>query len=336
MRNIPVIHGANPDNLYHAFGIPMPEKILDFSTNTNIISWPEVNINLERLASQYPDPECRRLREFISMRENVSPDKILFTNGINEAIFLLGKIFTGSTAILQPCYPEYSRAFVNLQDVFDLHEAGRFRQVILANPNNPTGSYIANLSDMIKTFPDTTFIIDEAYVNFLLHYEKRERLYEFGNVIILRSLTKIFHLSGVRAGYVVADENIISAMKNLQPTWSVNAIAQKLALKFLQDDNFYATTINFYRKNTPEFMNALRGAGFDVMESAVHYFLVRVNDDIELIKYLMRSGIVARHTRNFAGLDGKYIRVATRRSDENEFFVSVIKNFPLAIPKGVL
>ena len=66
----------------------------------------------------------------------------------------------------------------------------------------------------------------------MLSDRERERLFDFDNVIILRSLTKIFHLSGVRIGYVVANEEIISRLKALQPTWSVNSIAQELALGF--------------------------------------------------------------------------------------------------------
>lgn len=320
-----LIHGANPENLYRAFNIPVPEKILDFSTNTNILSWPEININLEDLASHYPDPDCVSLRKIISEREHISTDRILFTNGINEAIYLLSQILSGNTAILQPCYSEYKRAFRDSYDAFRLNDAKRFNNFILTNPSNPTGKYIPDLSRIIKLCPDTMFIVDEAYIDFLIRDSIRERLCEFENVIILRSLTKIFHLSGVRIGYVIASKNIIAKLKAIQPTWSVNSIAQELAKIFLEDANFYARTRNFYRENTPRFMNALREAGFDVHDSDVHYFLISVDDDIAVIRHMLLNGIVVRHTRNFAGLNGKYIRAATRQPEENKFFVSALK-----------
>lgn len=327
MENI--IHGANPENLYRALNIKMPEKILDFSTNTNILSysnltWPSININLEKLASNYPDSDCRKLRELISIRENINPERILFTNGINEAIFLLSQIFSCDSAILQPCYSEYSRAFTNAESIFTLETAGKFKCIVITNPNNPTGKYIPDLSRVIAKFPDTVFIIDEAYIDFLIDDNKPEKLHNFENAIILRSLTKIFHLSGVRIGYVIANENIIHALKARQPSWSVNSVAQELAYLFLQDSEFYRDTRNFYRKNTPEFVNMLKASGFEVNNSSVHFFLVRVDDDLETIKFLLRNGIVVRHTRNFAGFDGKYIRVATRRPDENKFFVDIL------------
>ena len=179
------------------------------------------------------------------------------------------------------------------------------------------------MSQIIAGNPKTTFIIDEAYIDFLTHYEP-ERLCDFPNAVILRSLTKIFHLSGARIGYVIADENIIEALKSRMPSWSVNAFAQELALRFLDDREFLARTREFYRVNAPILMAGLREAGFDVMDSDVHYFLVRVDDDMETIRRLLTRGIVVRHTRNFAGLEGKYIRVATRRPEENNMLISAM------------
>ena len=319
-----ILHGANPENLYRAFNIPMPAKILDFSSNTNIIAWPEMSLDIESLASNYPDPECVKLREIISERENISPSRILFTNGINQAIFLLSELFPDSTAIFQPCYTEYRRAFRKAGDIFTLDDAGKFGHVIITNPNNPTGKFIPDLSRIIMKYPDTLFIIDEAYIDFLMT-GKPERLIDFPNVIMLRSLTKIFHLSGARIGYVIADGDIISAMKERLPSWSVNAFAQELAVRFLADGEFYERTKEFYRVNTPLFMGGLRRAGFSVMDSDVHYFLVKVNDDIEIRRRLLMRGIAVRHTRNFSGLDGKYIRVATRHPEENNILVSAMK-----------
>lgn len=322
MHNI--IHGANPENLYHAFNIPVPAKILDFSTNTNILEWPDVRIDIEHLASSYPDPDCSRLREIISIREDISPSRILFTNGINEAIFLLADILHDDTAILEPSYPEYSRAFRKLHSAFTLDEALSFTNIIIINPNNPTGKFIQDLSKTIADNPGKIFIIDEAYIDFLL-WKIPERLCEFPNVILLRSLTKIFHLSGARIGYVIAGEEIIERLKERQPSWSVNAVAQELALCFLKEEGFIERTREFYRRASPEFMGMLRDTGCDVMASDVHFFLVRVNDDEEIMRRLLVRGIAVRHTRNFAGLGGGYIRVATRWPSENERLITAMK-----------
>ena len=325
MKNFP-IHGANPENLYKAFNIEIPEKILDFSTNTNIFSCPDFDLDIKNLVSSYPDPDCKKLREIISEREKISPEKILFTNGINEAIFLLADLFRGKrTGIFQPCYSEYRRAFRNAENIFDLERAGEFEIFIIVNPNNPTGIFIKNLADLVKKFPETIFIIDEAYIDFLLKDEP-EKLLNFKNVILLRSLTKFFHLSGARIGYVIADGKIIEVLKIFQPSWSVNAVAQALAVKFLNDKNFYEASRNFYKINTPEFINNLKSSGFEVSDSSVNFFLIKVENDLEVIKFLLKSGIVVRHTRNFPGLEGRYIRVAARFPEENNFFIEKLLN----------
>ncbi|MBQ7154701.1 MAG: pyridoxal phosphate-dependent class II aminotransferase [Synergistaceae bacterium] len=319
-----IIHGANPENLFRAFNIPIPPEILDFSTNTNILTWPDVSLNMQHLASHYPDPECSRLRELIAEREHVPPSRILFTNGTNEAIFLLAGLFPENTAILEPAYPEYARAFTNLHRVFSLEEALSFSQIIIVNPNNPTGKYL-HLAEFIRAHPQNIFIVDEAYIDFLLR-KKPERLCDFPNVIILRSLTKIFHLSGARIGYVIAGDEIISALKKRQPSWSVNAFAQELAAEFLGDEGFLRRTRDFYSRETPAFMNMLREAGCEVIDSDVHFFLVRVRDDEAVIRHLLTNGIAVRHTRNFAGLGGKYIRIAARLPDDNRKFADTVKN----------
>ena len=95
----------------------------------------------------------------------------------------------------------------------------------------------------------------------------------------------------------------------------------------MNDNEFYNRTQNFYRSEAPGFMQALRDSGFEVINSSVHYFLLRVHDGYELIKYLLEKGLVVRHTRNFAGLYGKYIRVATRRHDENKLLQEALTLF---------
>jgi len=323
MENL--IHGANPENLYRAFNLEIPEKILDFSTNTNVFDFPDFDLNIKNLVSRYPDPDCKKLREIISERENISTEKILFTNGVNEAVFLLANLFKNKrTGIFQPCYSEYKRAFPNASDVFEINKAGGFEVFIIVNPNNPTGFFIKNLADLIKNFPETFFIIDEAYIDFLIN-DSPEKLSGLKNVILLRSLTKFFHLSGARIGYVTANEKIIEALKNFQPSWSVNAVAQELALKFLNDKNFYEASRNFYKLNTPKFINELKNSGFEVLDSSVNFFLIKVKNDLGIIKFLLKSGVVVRHTRNFKfNFDfnlKKYIRAATRKPEENNFFI---------------
>ena len=323
---IDLIHGANPENLYKAFNLLMPEKISDFSTNANILSWPDIDLkNLIALASDYPDNECRRLKNIIAQRENIKPENILFTNGSNEAIFLLSRLLENKrTGILQPAYSEYKRAFRNSGDLNNIGQSGNFEAVIFSNPCNPTGEYIKNIYGLAEKFINTFFIIDEAYIDFVLTTE-RTPLQIHDNLIIIRSLTKIFKLAGTRIGYIIANEKIINSLKNFTPYWNVNSIAQALAEKFLLHESFYNSTRAFYKIHTPKFMDMIKNSGYKIIKSDVHYFLIEVDDDLKIIHALLKFGLVVRHTRNFKTLDGKYIRVATRTPNENKLLAKILK-----------
>lgn len=200
----------------------------------------------------------------------------------------------------------------------------------LCNPCNPSGSWIA-AADIVQASlarPDTLFVVDEAYIDFLL--TGGPGLNPAGlppNLVLLRSLTKIYHLCGVRAGYVVADRQIIKKLKRRQPTWSVNSVAQAAAAVFLRDDDYPRRTRMFYRAETPRFIESIKNAGFNVLPTRVNFFLVESGEDERLIRFLLKRGLVVRHTRNFPGLDGGYVRIATRLPEENELLAAALREF---------
>ncbi|MBR1672327.1 MAG: aminotransferase class I/II-fold pyridoxal phosphate-dependent enzyme, partial [Fretibacterium sp.] len=172
------LHGANPEKLYAILGIPMPERVIDFSTNASVLPWTLPSLDLQGLVSRYPDAECLELRQLVAGREGLSAGNVLFTNGSNEALYLLASCLTGKrAAILQPDYSEYARALNSLGpgaiNIFDLADAGDFDAVFLSNPCNPTGACIpqGELLARMRRAAGTLFIIDEAYIDFLLEGE---------------------------------------------------------------------------------------------------------------------------------------------------------------------
>ncbi|MCR5347939.1 MAG: pyridoxal phosphate-dependent class II aminotransferase [Fretibacterium sp.] len=332
------LHGANPEKLYAAMGIPMPADVADFSTNASVLPWTVPPLDLQTLVSHYPDSGCLELRRLIAGREGLSPENVLFVNGSNEALYLLTSCLAGRrAAVLQPAYPEYARALsaygVETADIFDLEDAVRFDAVFFSNPCNPTGEYIPRqeLRALIEGAPDVLFIVDEAYIDFLLTEDCPVPPWGAGqqglpeNLVVLRSLTKFYHLSGARAGYVLAPESRAERLKARQPSWSVNAVAQALALFFLRDEGFARESRDFYRREVPRFTGALRNAGIDPRPSSVHFFLIEAEDDERVLRRLLKQGLVVRHTRNFPGLGGRYLRVATRLPEENDRLAEALR-----------
>ncbi len=335
------MHGANPEKLYQSMGLQMPRRIIDFSTNTNIFPWSgNLNIDLMKCISNYPDDESLELRHFIAEREFCGIESVLFLNGSNEGVYILSSFFTGkSAAVLQPAYGEYRMALssygAEITDVFKLEDtAAGFDIVFICNPCNPTGLYIParEIEALASRCPATVFVIDEAYVDFLPNSREYARVdfTHHSNIVILRSLTKMYHMSGARLGYILTSPERAALLKTRQPTWSVNAVAHAAGMAFLKDGAFASQTREYYAQETPRFIKSLRDAGITVRPTDTHFFLIEVDDDEAVIKGLLEQGLVVRHTRNFPGLEGSCIRVATLRPWENSELVKALAGWDIS------
>lgn len=337
------MHGANPDKLYSKLGIEMPERIIDFSTNTNVLEFDlKMDFDFNSLVSTYPDDECIELKNKISSIESCSEDEIIVCSGTNEFIYMLASIHAGGkAALLHPLYSEYEKALkgykVETVDIFSVDDIYRLEDVgllYICNPNNPTGSLIGK--DTIRNIAEycrerkIKIVLDEAYSFFLAdECQTRQLLKEFDNIYIMKSLTKIFNLSGIRIGYVLTDKKNVSEIEEIQPTWSVNAIAQKLALQYLNCEKYINDTRKYYKNERIRFIGKIRELGFEVIDTQVNFFLMKVDNDDEIIEEFMKNGIVTRHTNNFKTLDGKYIRVAVKTVEDNDYFLEILGQISL-------
>ncbi len=329
------IHGANPFKVYSNFGIEVPSQVVDFSTNTNVLeSNISFDLNLKEVAETYPCDDSVDLVAAIAKNENVLEENVLVTNGINEVIYLLLSKEKGlKVGILGPSYPEYEKAAKaynhEVLTFKDLSEVKAVDIIFICNPNNPTGSYISNqtLERFAKANEDTLVIIDESYRDFVEDVEIAIDVKSNKNVVLLRSLTKIYHLSGLRVGFILSHEKNIQAVKSIQPTWSVNGVAQLVALRFISDKTFVKKTKMYYAKETKKLVQAIEDLGFETRPTKVNFFLVKVEDDERIIRYLLKQGIVVRHTRNYPFLSGDYIRVACKKEEENQLLINALRGF---------
>lgn len=333
-------HGANPEKLYAAAGLPTPAKIYDFSTNTNAVPQrggfvPDLRAALE----DYPDGDCFALREALAREFGAPAENILVSSGSNEAIYIIASYAAArENLILQPVYGEYKKALdgygARTRNIFSLADAegARGAAVWLCNPCNPTGALIpgAELDAAAERNPETLFIIDEAYRDFVWTEELPRAPKIMPNVVRLRSLTKIYDLCGARVGALVSHEAAVEKIKARQPEWSVSGLAQQAALWRAGDETLKARTREYYAREIPRLTAALREAGYAVRPTCANFFLVEAPDDEDLIRFMLERGIVVRHTRNFAGLDGKFVRIAARTKDENDLLIEAARKYARA------
>ena len=333
-------HGANPEKLYAAAGLPTPAKIYDFSTNTNAVPQREGFVpDLRAALEDYPDGDCLALREALAREFGAPAENILVSSGSNEAIYIIASYAAArENLILQPVYGEYKKALdgygARTRNIFSLAEAdgARGAAVWLCNPCNPTGALIpgAELDAAAERNPETIFIIDEAYRDFVWTEELPVAPKILPNVVRLRSLTKIYDLCGARVGALVSHEAAVEKIKARQPEWSVSGLAQQAALWRAGDETLKRRTREYYAREIPRLTAALREAGYAVRPTCANFFLVEAPDDEGFIRFMLERGIVVRHTRNFAGLDGKFVRIAARTKNEDDLLIAAAREYARA------
>ena len=185
----------------------------------------------------------------------------------------------------------------------------------------------AELDEIAASHPRTLFIVDEAYRDFIWTEEEPLPYRPRPNVIRLRSLTKTYNLCGARIGYILADASVTERLKKRQPSWSVSGLAQQAALFFLADDALLRRTRDYYAEEMPRLISAVNGAGFATLPTCVNYFLARTDNDEKLIRFLLERALVVRHTRNFPGLEGKFVRIAARTREEDDLLTDALRDY---------
>ncbi|MBM7661186.1 threonine-phosphate decarboxylase [Bacillus mesophilus] len=351
-------HGANPIYLYEKLHTPLHEEIVDFSVNVNPFEAPydlsTIIPHFEKWLSDYPDPELTSVKNAISLYDQIDPGYLFIGNGASQCIFLLAQLFQNRTiGIVQPTFVEYKEACeiygctvkelkttektdwqFNLEEIRDFMEG--IDVLFLCNPNNPTGTVINQdrMKEVIEIGRETNtyLVIDEAFYDFstincsvVTEVEKQDHL------IVLRSLTKMYKLAGIRIGYIVAAPSIINKVAAYSPPWSVNTLAAELAKHVLSLTNYPHDIKSRIRVERERVVNELKKLGYYVSPSSVNFYLL--SDSFSeykmknLMKYLVANGVVPRHTYNFIGLDGKFLRLAVKDQRSNDVLLTHLKGW---------
>ena len=336
------MHGSiNPSEL-RALGLKL-EDLLDFSASISPIGPPEGVWEAIRSVdlSAYPDPECLELREAICRHistpsRNISIDRVLAGNGSTEIFHLLTRIYLanqGTALLLTPTYGEYDGAcrlagaeILNLEaDLsgdfrWDIGEASSIIKskkpelVIVCNPNNPTGVYldrqeIEALADAAED-AGSLLVVDEAYLSFVEEPWDSLELLDRAEVMLVRSMTKDYAQTALRLGYALASEEVVSRLREYQPDWSVNGLAQKAGVSALADAGYLPGAREAVFSAKRFLSDELGALGLEVPRSEANFILVKVGDAAKWRSQLLAKGMVVRDCTSF-GMP-EYIRMGIR------------------------
>ena len=352
-------HGGRPEQLLPRLGLAAHSEVIDFSANLNPLGAPEwLSQRLINSLSElevYPDPDYSAACRAIAQHEGLPPAQVRLTNGGAEAIFLAAALLAERGAsratLVEPTFCEYARACHHYAlDVaalaleptrFELDETRALAAmrhsdaVFLCRPNNPTGTLVER--ELIERLliegqhHGSVLVVDEAFVDFVAPDERLTPLLaRYNNLLLLRSMTKLYTIPGLRLGYLLGAEAVIARIAALQLPWSVNALAAALVEPLLADTDYHARTLAWLDTERPWLEHELRSLGLRVVPSCANFLLLQDSGSrpmSALLEHLARGGILARHTHNFTGLDGAWLRIAVRTRHDNTRLVKAVADW---------
>lgn len=352
-------HGGNIRAASDLYGYASDEFI-DFSANINPLGLPDkirdIIISSISGLSHYPDIEYVELKKSLAEHYNLSKLNIVAGNGSAELIDLFIRVAGKSKAlIIEPNFFEYERSLKNngivpeyiigekdnnfkpeVKKMFS--EAEENSIVFLSSPNNPVGYCYSTdeLLWLIKKLKkkNSVLFVDEAFIDFMVEGENNslsKYVKEFSNLIVLKSLTKILAIPGLRLGMLFASQEITSNMKMIQTPWSINIFAEKVGEDISLFSDFIIKSAEFIQQERKRFFNELKKVDdIEVFKGSVNYHLCRLNDKrsyADFERFLGENKILIRSCSNYPGLDKQYFRIAVKDKKNNDYLVEKINEF---------
>ena len=340
----PCIHGARLKESAEACG-KSPDELLDFSVNLNPLGAPGLNKILAAACkniSNYPDNRYSGFREAAAEYLNVSPENIVPGNGSSEIIRLFAEtvIEPGDKVIVpSPTFGEYEfqcRLFgadieyVSYDNITNVKPDG-YKAVFLCNPNNPTGSLLGRnevLRLAKKCISSEVFLfVDEAFIELSDPGESIADIAAINDfVIVMRSLTKIYSVAGLRIGFAVASPEFARLLNSIRLPWNLNSIGLAVGEHLLKNNkNYINRSLELIRKERQWLASKLGSIrGFKPYPSETNFILIDARgfalDSTELTGRMLRRGIIIRDCASF-GLEN-HIRVAVRKRSENRRLIT--------------
>ena len=326
-----------------------PTNIAKLASNENRLGCsPKVKAAIDDAFQQiqdYPDPIARKLRAAIAKRNGVEDQNVLLASGSESIISILCKTFfldnehaiTANATFVGffvqigvrgvrlkkiPVTPDYKFDVKAIANAIDKQT----KMVYIANPNNPTGTYInkEEFGWLIEQVPDNVLLVmDEAYYEFAQEVEDYPHALDYNhpNLVVLRTFSKAYGLAGFRVGYAIAHEDLISNMMKTKLTFEPSTLGQAAALAAYADDVFLAKSVAMVEKSKKRlyaFFDEQQVEYVPSVSNSVMMVLPTEQQAIELTQKMLEKGVILRRIHAF-GLPN-CIRITVGISEEMDHF----------------
>lgn len=310
--------------------------------------------------AHYPDANAYELKQALAVHCGVTMDQIALGNGSNDILDVIARTFL--CADDEAIYDEYAfqvypiavtlasaKAVVTpsrhwRHDVVAMLNAvnARTKMVLLANPNNPTGTYLthAELTQLLQGLPPHVLLVmDEAYVEYvrLADYPQTLKLLaQYPNLIVTRTFSKAYGLAGLRVGYSLSHPDIAALLNRVRQPFNVNHLAQMAAIAALRDQAFVLQSQQLNEQSMQQWRHALDKLGLSYIASVANFITVKFGSQIaegsrtaegsrasEIQQALLQHGVIVRPLDNYRMPEHLRISMGTR--EENEYAIDKLQ-----------
>lgn len=331
------------------YGAPQLDVLVRLNTNETPVPPPATFLAelARRLPSlelnRYPDRDAVELRRALAQREGLDVTQVWAANGSNEVLLQLLQAYGGqgrSALSFRPgysMYPELCRTTATTMHAVELADDGRLTPEIveqdvarvvadhepvitfIANPNNPSGALVDHAT--VVALHDAVgglLVVDEAYIEFApAGASARELMRSLPRLVVSRTFSKAFRLAGLRLGYLLAPEQVVSDLLRVRLPYHLDAITQLAGLVALEQEAAFLD----HRQETAEERERVAAAvtamaGVDVLPSSANFLLLRTART-DVFDRLLDHGVLVRDLSSAVGRPGTW-RVTIGTPEEND------------------
>lgn len=301
----------------------------------------------------YPDGNGFDLKQALGHRLGVTSDMITLGNGSSDILQFIMQVFVdrdsevifsqhsfaiypiltqmmGATPVVTP-----AKDWGNDLDAILAAITDKTRVIFIANPNNPTGTWLGQeqLSAFMAQVPDEVIVVlDEAYYEYASFPETGATDYANGlqllpqhsNLLITRTFSKVYGLAGLRVGYGISDPQISNLMNRVRPPFNVNSLALAAATAALADEEHLKQSVSMNARGLQQLGEGFHTMGLEYIPSAANFIALNVGrEGLPVYDALLHEAVIVRPVANYQMPD--YLRITVGTEQQNSAFLDALK-----------
>lgn len=298
----------------------------------------------------YPESTAPELREALGNKYNISPNQIMMGNGGEEILKYIAQTFVneGDEAIMGiPSFGLYNISVshmggvpveVPLTDRFE-HDfdamldaiTEKTKLIYICNPNNPTGNIMTaeKVHRFVQKIPrNIVLVLDEAYYDYAVknpaYPDGIKIMQDRPNTVILRTFSKVAGLAGIRIGYIISSEKIISEMSKVKGVFNASRIAQAAGVAALKDVQHLEDTVELNYESLSLMVDCFERNGLDYIPSNANFIFVKTDQSSRVVyEELLKRGIIIRP--GFLWAQENWNRVSTGTREQTLRFIAALE-----------